>query len=343
MKREEWVEYLEIEESDLLETEGLLWGKRRRSLGRRRWIVLAAACILLIALSIVAVAGVPGPGGWFASYFRVSDEKSEELLKQMELEAGSYAEDAGYRIEISEAVSDGKCVYVLLRLTASTGEMPRGEYAGMSLLPWLQEEKRGGITALTGGGYVEPIGRTEEDAMDFLFVWDFGKKVEGKRLLLEIDSVETDSGEEETRRIEGDWKLSLKIPKSERRAFRQWREVKTAQSSYFVYKVELSPLQITVSAVKRISFPQLWQAAMNYLGLQNERIEGWDKEDFRGLPVHIIYQDGREEILDVGGGSVSNHSRIWFCEKTVHYGNNRIVDLDSIREIRLGDTVLKIS
>lgn len=361
MKREEWMEYLEPDEADLMEAEALLWetdkktakilkqekesAQRRESrrLTKKKWLVLAAACMLTATLGLVAVAGGQTSDSWLSGFFQVSDKKTEELLTQMGAETGASAEDAGYRIEVTEAVSDGKGAYILLQVTALEGAVPEAEYHTLSVRPWLWKgEETEERTAVTGGGYTEEIDRPGENQMTFLFAWDFQEKIEGKTLLLEIDRIEAYQNGEEGILADGKWELLVKLPKSSSKPVRQWKRVKTDEAAYHVYRVEISPLQITISSVKEVPLSSLWQTAKNYLGLQNERIEGWSKEDFADLPVTVIYQDGSQKVFDSSGGGTGNRGRMWLCEKTVHFEENRILDPDEIREVRLGDTVLKI-
>ena len=97
MKREEWMEYLEVEEQDLIEAEKAInsTGQPQRRLKGRRLVVLLAACMLMAACLAAAAAGMQRGTGPLASWFQVSDERTGELLDQLTQEPGTVAEDAG--------------------------------------------------------------------------------------------------------------------------------------------------------------------------------------------------------------------------------------------------------
>lgn len=351
MKREEWMEYLEPEEADLKEAEALLWenavdkDRRRTRFSKKRWIVLLAACMLVAACGIVAAAGGGKKNGWLSSYFNVSNGREQELLWQMDAEAEAVAEDAGYRIEVTESVSDGNSIYALLTVTAPKGAGFDERQYRLDGSPWEKvEEGLGGTSFLAGGGYIEDVGRPAKDQAAFLFVWDVNDEIKGRKVVLKITEIAVYTGDGLTEEVvaEGEWELMLSIPEIETKDVRQWTKVETGAETYYVHEVTFTPLGIHIHAVKAVPVSLLWESAeyavKKYVFRQNTLFpNGWQKEAFYELPVTVVYQDGSEDVIRMQ----NNSSRGFSCEKSVSFETKKLVDPAEIQELRLGDTLLR--
>lgn len=366
MRQEVWMEYLEPDEADLLEAEALLWEDMgetrgaadsgtnlqlqsirsakdsRKHLSGKRWLVLLAACML--TFGIAAVAASQNRNGWLSSYLQVSDKKEEELLWQMAAEVGASAEDAGYRIEVTECASDGNRIYALLTVTAPEDTTLDDRQYALEGMPWkVVEESLGGADFLAGGGYIEDVDRPAQNQAAFLLVWDVNDPVRGKEVVLKITGIKAyaDDGSE-TVVAQGQWELMLQIPEMKTKAVRQWTKTEAGEDTYYVHEVELTPLGIRIKAVKAVQFFTLWKTAeyavQKSVLRQNPAMpEGWSKEAFYELPVTVVYQDGSQEKITLQDNGSSGFS----CEKSVIFEKKRIVDPGEIMEIRLGETVLK--
>lgn len=351
MKREEWMEYLEPEDADLKEAEALLWenavdkGRRRTRFSKKRWIVLLAACMLVAACGMVAAAGGGKKNGWLSSYFNVSDDRAKALLQQMDVEAEAVAEDAGYRIEVTESISDGNSIYALLTVTAPEGGGFDERQYRLDGSPWeVVDENLGGTDFLAGGGYIEDIGRPAQDQAAFWFVWDVRDEIKGRKVVLKITEITAYTGDGLAEEVvaEGEWELTLNIPEIETKTVRQWTRVETGEETYYVHEVTFTPLGLRINASKAVPFSLLWESAeyavKKYVFRQNAPFpDGWQKEAFYELPVTVIYQDGSRDVIRMQ----SNSSGGFACEKSVSFETKKLVDPVEIQEIRLGDTLLR--
>lgn len=374
MRQEEWIKYLEPEEEDLMEAEALLWNdsdgspdcfaqeyeKMRARVGvpapkrspkglpsGRRWLVLLAACMLTAAFGIAALAAGQQKNGWFLSYFQITDEETQELLDQMEVKAGDAAEDAGYRIGVTESISDGKRIYALLTVTAPEG-VPFEEQRQYTLraMPWEADRKNSGsTTCLAGGGYVEEVERPAPDQAVFLFVWDTNRQMAHRQVILKITEITAYAREgiTEERVAQGQWDLVLNLSETQTRTVRLWKKLKAGEDTWYVTEIEISPLGVRIHAVKAVSFSNLWKTAeyvvKQYVFHLNPPMpEGWGKESFEKLPVTAVYQDGST----VQAGTQSHAGHGFSCEKSVSFGQKKLLDPAKLQELRLGDTVLKI-
>lgn len=323
MKWEEWMEYLEAEEQDLIEAEKAINSTgqpQRRRLKGRRLVVLLAACMLMAACLAAAAAGMQRGTGPLASWFQVSDERTGELLDQLTLEPGTVAEDAGYVMEVTEAASDGKSVYAAITVTAPEGTVLDGEHYTLGMgVPWIMTDANGNGESCSGGGGIHELARPGERQAVFLLEWDFHGNLKGKRLMLEILGIEEQNAEESHLLAEGNWTLLLDVPKSRTQSRLQWTRVQAEGDTYYVYKVEITPLGIHINALKRPGGETKAQ-----------------KETFFELPVTVGYQDGSTEEASgeaAGSGGL-------FCEKIAHYEDGRLVDPEEIKEVWLGETLL---
>ncbi len=324
MNGEEWMEYLEAEESDLLGAEAVLngTGRRRRKHTGKRISVLLAACMLLTACFAVAAAGTRHQTDSLASYFQVSDERAAELLARLELESAGAVQDAGYIMEVTEAASDGKSVYAVVTVTAPEGTVLDGElYALRMGVPWIMTDAEGNGYSCSGGGGINEMGRPGENQVAFLLEWDFHGNLKGKRLVLEITGIEEQSGDARQMLAEGNWTLILDVPRNRTKSRLQWTQVVEKGETYYVYKVEATPLGIHIYAVQ---MPGGKAGAV--------------KEAFFELPVTVVCQDGSTKDV---GGEASGGGGV-FSEKVVHYAGGRLVDPEEVREVWLGETRLKL-
>lgn len=342
MKREEWMEYLEPDTEDLMEAEALLWetGKKsgKKRLTKKKWLVLLAACMLMAALGIGAAAGGKRQSEWFSSYFQTTDERTQELLERMQAGAGAAAKDAGYTIEVTEAVSDGREVYAVLTVTAPKGAALDAEGYGLTVNPYFWKEGKGGgrIMPGAGGGSTNEIDRPAQNQVRFLMNWQF-EKMEEKQLLLEVTQITAFEEEESRTLAEGEWTLLVDIPKGEVKTKRQLTKIQAMEETYYVYKVEAAATGVHISAVKRVRFSTLLKTAQYLIGQRDALPAGWGKESFFALPVTIEYQDGTAEVISAPD---SAYGRTFFLGETVRYGDNRLRAPEEIAGIRLGDIVL---
>lgn len=412
MKREEWMEYLEPDEADLMEAEALLWGGAdamrecagagqecfnakqkgtadaekmraqrnqgsddaeqmqpqghqgeafevkgaavarqtdpasshgRRRLSRKRWAVLFAACMLAAAFGIAAAASDQKQDGWLSSYFQAEGEKAGELLAQMAVETQAAAEDAGYRIEATECVSDGNSIYAVLKVTDTEGSGFDDRQYQLEGMPWkAADERLGGADFLAGGGYIEQIGRPAQDQAVFLLAWDVQEPIGGKQILLKLTGLiaYAEDGTEEVV-AQGQWELPLEVPKAKEKTLRCFKKVEAGADTYYVKRVELTPLGVRIEAVKAVPFEKLWKTAeygvKKYVLHKNAPLpEGWDKAEFEALSVSIAYPDGSWEEAEGQNNSGSGFS----CEKGAFF--KKLIDPDAVEAVRLGDTVIKI-
>lgn len=351
MKREEWMEYLEPQKEDLMETEALLWGasgntqRGRTRIFRKKRIVLLAACILLAAFGIVAAAGKEQRNGWLSSYFNVSDGGEQELLQQMDVGAESAAEDAGWQIAATECISDGSHIYALLTVTAPEGaEFDERQYYLEGSLFKKADESLGGANFLAGGGDIEDVGRPAANQAAFLLAWELNDEIKGKTVILSVKKIAAYGGKNPVEEVvaEGNWELMLDIPEIETKTVCQWTRVKVGADTYYVYKVTVTPLGIRIHAWKAVPLSTLWKSAEYAVKKYVFRCDaafpdGWQKEAFYDLPVTAVYQDGTTEELWTQG----NSSKGFTCEKSLSFETKKLVDPAEIKELRLGDVKLQ--
>ena len=251
-----------------------------------------------------------------------SGEEEEELLERLEVESGTVVEDAGYTMQVTEAASDGKSVYAVVTVTAPEGEPLEGErYVLEAGVPWIMTDRKGSGYPCFGGGGINEMGRPAQNKVSFLLDWDFQGNLKGKKLVLEISRIVEENEGGQRVLADGNWTLVMDVPKSRTKSRLQWTRVETEGDVYYVYRVEVTPLGIHIHAVK-------WPGGET----------GATKDSFLNLPVTIGYQDGSRGN---GSGEAAGSGGL-FCEKTVHYDGNRLMDPEKIREVWLGETGLKL-
>lgn len=361
----EWVDYLEPFPEDLLEAQRFLDlekekpdGEKEKITGRyrisaKRWVVLLAACMLVAGLAIGAFAADKGELSQIGSWFHVTDQSQWELLGQMRLETGQAAEDAGYRIGVEEAVSDGQNFCVLLTVTAPEGVVLKDSRYTLRERTELikKQDKEGNVLlsdALAGGGYMEMTGYPADNQVSFMMFYryeemkkPFGSgSLEGKKILLTVDRISMEEGIEEKLLAEGEWKIILEVPKNCTKSVRQWTRAELEGERYYITSVSLSPLGISVKGMKAFSIGQLLEGVeygiKKAFGMNAAVPEGWGKDAFGRAELTVQKKDGTEpEILSGGNGG-----QLFFCEKTVQW--SRIVDTEDVEAVYLGDTPLKI-
>ena len=165
------------------------------------------------------------------------------------------------------------------------------------------------------------MGRPAQNKVSFLLDWDFQGNLKGKKLVLEISRIVEENEGGQRVLADGNWTLVMDVPKSRTKSRLQWTRVETEGDVYYVYRVEVTPLGIHIHAVK-------WPGGET----------GATKDSFLNLPVTIGYQDGSRGN---GSGEAAGSGGL-FCEKTVHYDGNRLMDPEKIREVWLGETGLKL-
>lgn len=83
MKSEEWIDFLEPEEEDLMQAEVCFQKrKKNRKIPSGKWAVVLAACLLLAGLSVGAFAAQSAGGADLRSWFHADGEKEKRLLEK---------------------------------------------------------------------------------------------------------------------------------------------------------------------------------------------------------------------------------------------------------------------
>lgn len=342
MKREEWMDFLEPDTADLLAAENCLEKRRnRKKIPGKKWLALAVACMLLAALSTAVLASQGNKEGILFSWFQVTDTRERQLLGEMALEAEACAQDKGFTIQVKEAVSDGQGVYAVLEITAPQTVSLKDVYS-LDLKPMLLNngEDPAKAEVLRGGWYTSVLDWPEQNILTVLVSVEPAGVIAKKNLLLNICRiVEIKDGQDRTL-AQGNWDLTVPVPGSVEKSVRQWTKISCGGEDYYVTKVKMTPLGVSISAVKKIPLSVLGKTAYwkwkEMTGTKDAVPGGWSKASFDDAGLTVKLKDGGIAEIVSGGSS----GRLAFCERNIRWQG--IVDPEEIEEIRMGDTTLGI-
>ncbi|MBQ8835089.1 MAG: DUF4179 domain-containing protein [Oscillospiraceae bacterium] len=191
----------------------------RRRAGTRKFVVLVAAVVAMMAMTVTAFAAVSG-AAWFKDFFR---QETAEQLTQGQLtyiddntkDIGQSVTQNGYTMTLESALSDGYVAYIKLKFEGPEGTVLDADQ-------YFPTYKKRNFLYATDGRTVSLVGRwdmmddgdAQDNAVSILFTWagsGFGDDVAWKLELEDIYAVydREDGSSEEKMVAEGLWSFDL--------------------------------------------------------------------------------------------------------------------------------------